>query len=32
MSHQIALSLDKKSFESFAKATPLEFVTIEEGK
>ena len=28
MAHQIALSLDKKSFETFAKATPLEFVTI----
>jgi len=28
MSHQIALSLDKKSFEGFAKATPLEFVTV----
>ena len=30
MSHQIALTLDKKSFETFAKATPLEFVTISE--
>lgn len=30
MAHQIALSLDKKSFETFAKATPLEFVTIKE--
>lgn len=30
MSHQIALSLDKKSFEGFAKATPLDFVTIRE--
>ena len=30
MAHQIALSLDKKSFETFAKATPLEFVTIGE--
>jgi hypothetical protein len=30
MSHQIALSLDKKSFEGFAKATPLEFVTVKE--
>jgi len=28
MQHQIALSLDKKSFEGFAKATPLEFVEI----
>ncbi len=28
MSHQIALSLDKKSFEGFAKATPLDFVTV----
>lgn len=28
MSHQIALSLDKKSFEGFAKATPLEFVQV----
>jgi len=28
MSHQIALSLDKKSFEGFAKATPLEFVKV----
>jgi len=26
--HQIALSLDKKSFEGFAKATPLEFVKV----
>jgi len=26
--HQIALSLDKKSFEGFAKATPLEFVRV----
>lgn len=30
MKHQIALSLDKSSFEKFAKATPLEFVTISE--
>ena len=30
MEHQIALSLDKKSFEGFAKATPLEFVTVTE--
>lgn len=30
MSHQIALSLDKKSFEGFAKATPLDFVTVSE--
>lgn len=30
MEHQIALSLDKKSFEGFAKATPLDFVTISE--
>jgi len=30
MAHQIALSLDKKSFETLAKATPLEFVTIKE--
>ena len=30
MSHQVALSLDKKSFEAFAKATPLDFVTINE--
>jgi len=28
MTHQIALSLDKKSFEVFAKAAPLDFVTI----
>ena len=28
--HEIALSLDKKSFETFAKATPLEFVSITE--
>ena len=28
MEHQIALSLDKKSFEGFAKATPLDFVKI----
>ncbi len=28
MEHQIALNLDKKSFEGFAKATPLEFVRI----
>lgn len=28
MEHQIALSLDKKSFEGFAKATPLEFVKV----
>jgi len=28
MSHQIALSLDKKSFEGFAKATPLDFVEV----
>ena len=28
MQHQIALSLDKKSFEGFAKATPLEFVQV----
>ena len=26
--HEIALTLDKKSFEGFAKATPLNFVTI----
>jgi len=26
--HQIALSLDKKSFESLAKANPIDFVTI----
>uniref|UniRef100_A0A6M3LAG7 Uncharacterized protein n=1 Tax=viral metagenome TaxID=1070528 RepID=A0A6M3LAG7_9ZZZZ len=30
MSHQIALSLDRKSFEGFAKATPLDFVTVKE--
>jgi len=30
MAHQIALSLDKKSFEGFAKATPLEFVSLTE--
>ena len=30
MTHQIALSLDKKSFENIAKNTPLEFVTIGE--
>jgi len=28
MKHQIAISLDKKSFEGFAKATPLEFVKV----
>lgn len=28
MEHQIALSLDKKSFEGFAKATPLDFVEV----
>ncbi len=28
MSHQIALSLDKKSFDGFAKATPLDFVKV----
>lgn len=28
MSHQVALSLDKKSFEGFAKATPLDFVSV----
>ena len=28
MEHQIALSLDKKSFEGFARATPLDFVKI----
>lgn len=28
MQHQVALSLDKKSFEIFAKATPLDFVAI----
>ncbi len=28
MSHQIAISLDKKSFEGFAKTTPLDFVKI----
>jgi len=26
--HEIALSLDKKSFEGFAKATPLDFVQV----
>lgn len=26
--HEIALTLDKKSFETFAKATPLDFVTV----
>ena len=26
--HEIALSLDKKSFETFAKATPLDFVKV----
>jgi len=26
--HEIALSLDKKSFEGFAKATPLDFVKV----
>lgn len=30
VAHQIALSLDKKSFETFAKSTPLEFVTLGE--
>jgi len=30
MSHQVSLSLDKKSFESLAKATPIECVTISE--
>jgi len=30
MEHQIALSLDKSSFDKFAKATPLDFVTIRE--
>lgn len=30
MEHSLALTLDKKSFETFAKATPLEFVTISE--
>ncbi len=28
MQHQIALSLDKKTFEGFAKTTPLDFVSI----
>jgi len=28
MSHQIALSLDKKAFEGLQKATPLEFVKV----
>ena len=30
MSHQLALNLDKKSFENLAKTTPLEFVTTGE--
>lgn len=30
LSHQIALNLDKKTFETFAKITPLEFVLITE--
>ncbi len=28
MSHQVALSLDRKTFEGLAKATPLDFVII----
>ncbi|KKN76949.1 hypothetical protein LCGC14_0366010 [marine sediment metagenome] len=30
LEHRVVLSLDKKSFEDFAKATPLEFVSITE--
>lgn len=30
MSHQVALSLDKKTFERFAASTPLDFVTVNE--
>lgn len=30
MEHQVALSLDKSSFEKFAKATPLDFVQVRE--
>lgn len=30
MEHKMALTLDRKAFESIAKANPLEFVTVEE--